>query len=127
MPQDKAQFAAEGNVKQQALKVLASLERDIEKRKTELLALETEANQIRVILGRPSRSDGGGRRMGEPRLDWSAALEQLPEVFSSKQVAALTGKPMEQVYAGVSRWSKDKKIKRAADGYHKLPAKRKRK
>ena len=47
-------------------------------------------------------------------------MTKLPPTFTAKHVAQKTGKPMEQVYAGVSRWVKDKKVRRGKDGYQKV-------
>jgi hypothetical protein len=47
-------------------------------------------------------------------------LAELTPTFTTKDVAQKTGKPMEQVYAGVSRWVKDKKVKKTKDGYQRL-------
>jgi len=56
-----------------------------------------------------------------PRLDWDAVLARLPATFDAKEVKQRTGKPMEQVYAGVSRWVKDNKVrKHPQGGYQKV-------
>lgn len=55
------------------------------------------------------------------RLDWNAVLASLPASFNAKEVQRQTGKPIEQVYAGLSRWVKDKKAKRNSTGsYQKV-------
>jgi hypothetical protein len=48
-------------------------------------------------------------------------LAGLPATFRSREVQQKTGKPMEQVYSGLSRWVKDKKVKKSPDGtYQKI-------
>jgi hypothetical protein len=48
-------------------------------------------------------------------------LAKLPASFNAKDVQRQTGKPIEQVYAGLSRWVKDKKAKRNSSGsYQKV-------
>jgi hypothetical protein len=56
------------------------------------------------------------------RLDWQVVLSELPETFVPKDVAQKTGKPMEQVYAGLSRWAKEKKVRKGKNGYQKMTA-----
>jgi hypothetical protein len=116
MPQGKTEQPNIGGLKQRAATVLSSLEKDIADLEKELAARIAEANTIRAILGRPPMGKVG---MKGPRLDWAAVLASLPQVFSAKDLAQASGKPMEQVYAGISRWVKDRKIHKEADGYHK--------
>jgi len=54
------------------------------------------------------------------RLDWAAILKGLPPRFTTKDLAQKSGKPLAQVYACVSRWTKEKKVRRGKDGYEKV-------
>lgn len=118
MPRRKTEQSNIGTLKQYAATVLSALEKDIAALEKELAARMAEANTIRAILDRPFTGNGG---LKSPRLDWAAVLASLPQVFSAKDLARVSGKPMEQVYAGISRWVKDRKIQKEADGYHKKP------
>ena len=113
-------------LKQQTTKALSSLQQEIVRRERELAMLKAEAARWMRALGTSGRRAGGaigslqGRKGKRPRLDWNAVLAELTPTFTAKDVAQKTGKPMEQVYAGVSRWVKDKKIKKTKDGYQRL-------
>ena len=115
-------------LKQQGVKILASLQREIDAKEKDLAGLKAEADRWRGALGASARADRGGtpakkvRRVKGKRVDWNATFSSLPAVFSAKMVAEMTGKPMEQVYAAVSRWGKEKKVKRGKDGYQKASA-----
>ena len=115
-------------LKQQGVKILASLQREIDAKEKDLSGLKAEADRWRSVLGASGRADGSGapakkvRRAKGKRVDWNATYLSLPAVFSAKMVAEMTGKPMEQVYAAVSRWGKEKKVKRGKDGYQKASA-----
>src|SRR4029453_17796424 len=101
-------------LKKQAVRVLTSLRREIGQREKELTLLKQEAQRWQdAVSGRSSVINGSGVRRGEKtrsRLDWQVVLNELPETFVPKDVAQKTGKPMEQVYAGLARWAKDKKV-----------------
>jgi hypothetical protein len=49
-------------------------------------------------------------------------LAELPAAFAPRDVGQRTGKPMAQVYAGLSRWAKEKKVRRVRGGYRKVEA-----
>ena len=116
------------NLKRQGVKVLTALQQEIAKREKELAELKTTATRWGEMVGRQTRMTGAapaparGRRRRR-RLDWGAVLASLPTAFNVKEVQRQTGKPIEQVYAGLSRWVKDKKVKRTANGsYQKASA-----
>jgi hypothetical protein len=110
------------DLRRRATKALASLRREITRRENELTVLREEANRWQNAIGRRASAVGGrgGARTAGARLDWKAVLAALPSSFTAKDVAQKSGKPMEQVYAGVSRWTKDKKVKKGKDGYQKM-------
>lgn len=117
------------NLKRQGAKVLTALQQEITKREKTLTELKATAARWKEAVGgqtrmmgaaAPSQTRGGRKRR---RIDWSIALAGLPLSFNAKDVQRETGKPMEQVYAGVSRWAKDKKIKKNPNGtYQKTSA-----
>jgi hypothetical protein len=117
------------NLKRQGAKVLTALQQEITKREKTLTELKATAARWKEAVGgqtrmmgaaAPSQPRGGRKRR---RIDWSVALAGLPVSFNAKDVQRQTGKPMEQVYAGVSRWAKDKKIKKNPNGtYQKTSA-----
>jgi hypothetical protein len=115
------------NLKQQSGKALASLRREIGRREQELALLKATETQWQQVLGLKAKTPAVGslrtRRLGQKRLNWESILAALPMTFDNKQVLQATGKPIEQVYAGLSRWVKDKKIRKGPDGmYQKLSA-----
>ena len=115
-------------LKQQGVKIFASLQREIDAKEKDLAGLKAEADRWRSALGASGGAGGSGapakrgRRAKGKRVDWNATYLALPAIFSAKMVAETTGKPMEQVYAAVSRWGKEKKVKRGKDGYQKISA-----
>jgi len=124
MPRSAVSRAALSTLKKQATRVLASLRREIGQREKELTFLKQEAQRWQnAVSGRSSLGNGSAVRRGEKgrtRLDWKAILSELPETFVPKDVAQKTGKPMEQVYAGLARWTKDKKVRKGKSGYQKI-------
>jgi len=115
------------NLKRQGGKVLTALQKEIVAREKELSELKATATRWRAIVGGQARMLGAaapaparGKRRRR-RLDWNAVLAKLPASFNAKDVQRQTGKPIEQVYAGLSRWVKDKKAKRNSSGsYQKV-------
>lgn len=110
--------------KRQAAKAVVSLQQEITRRAKELATLKEEAARWTNILDGHSHTasvTASRRRPGKKgsRLDWNAILADLPPTFTARDVAQKTGKPMEQVYAGVSRWAKNRKIKKGRNGYRK--------
>lgn len=126
MPRSAVSRTALTTLKKQATRVLASLRREIGQREKDLALLKQEAQRWQnAVSGRPAARNGAVLGRGErvrSRLDWKAVLSELPDTFTPKDVAQKTGKPMEQVYAGLSRWAKDKKVRKGKSGYQKMPA-----
>ncbi len=128
MPRKTTPQSFLGTLKRQAAKAFDSLQQEITRRSKELTAMKEEATRWAGMIGGQSRtastmtSRRRARKTRRRRLDWNTVLAELPTTFTAKEVAQKTGKPMEQVYAGVSRWAKDKKIKKGANGYHKTPS-----
>lgn len=119
MARTKTSLTALGVLKKQASKVLTSLRREIAQKEKELSALRQDVQRLQgMVNGRAAAASGASR----VRLDWNLVLKELPDTFSSKDVAAKSGKPMEQVYAGLNRWIKDRKVKKGKDGYQKTGA-----
>ena len=109
----------------QAAKAIAALEKEIVTQEQELAALKQEAVRWqRVLGGRVPRTQGAGapgraRREGS-RVDWSTVLAELPQTFTAKDVAQKTSKPIRQIYVYLSRWGKDKKVRKGKNGYQKV-------
>jgi hypothetical protein len=127
MPRNAAPYSSLlTTLKQQAKKALASLQKEIARREKELTALQGEVSRWESVLsgqsrlGRTTAGARGRHKPGSTRLDWNAVLTKLPSSFSVKQVAEETGKPIQQAYAGVSRWVTDKKVKKGKNGYQKV-------
>jgi hypothetical protein len=127
MPQNIAPGSLLTALKQQTAKALAPLLKEIARREQELAVLKGEAARWKsVVRGQAKTTNAAVAARRAPgakkrRLDWSAILADLPTKFTAKDVAEKTGKPMEQVYAGVARWVKDKKAKKGKGGYQKAP------
>ena len=114
-------------IKQQTAKALASLQQEITRREKDLAELKAAEARWKGVVGEQPRAANmaaspsvrGTRK--RPRLDWDAVLTRLPATFNAKDVKQRTGKPMEQVYAGVSRWVKDNKVRKNPEGgYQKM-------
>jgi len=127
MPQKSTLQSLLTNLTRQGEKTLAALQQEIAKREKELEALRTTESRWREAVG----GRGGAvrptplARMQTPRrkrrLDWNMVLAGLPATFRPKEVQQKTGKPIEQVYAGLARWVKDKKVKKNPEGaYQKI-------
>jgi len=122
MPQKNTLQSLLTNLSRQGAKALTAMQGEIAKREKELEALKATEARWREIVGGKVRAMSAaplarmrtGRR--KRRLDWNMILAGLPATFRSKEVQQKSGKPMEQVYAGLSRWVKDKKIKKSSDG-----------
>src|SRR2546422_5756814 len=115
------------SIKQQTSKALASLQGEITKREQELAVLKAAEARWKDVIGEQPRaatlaaSSQAPMTRKRPRLDWDAVLARLPATFDAKEVKQRTGKPMEQVYAGVSRWVKDNKVRKNPEGgYQKM-------
>lgn len=117
------------NLKRQGAKALAALRQEIAKREEELDMLKIAEARWKDVVGEqtPVRNSAASPQMRagrkRRRLDWNVVLAGLSSSFKARDVQQKTGKPMEQVYAGLSRWGKDKKIKKNLDGtYQKIAA-----
>jgi len=119
MARTKTSQTALGVLKRQASKVMTSLRREIAQKEKELSALRQDVQRLQGMVNGRSVATSGAPRM---RLDWNLVLKELPDTFSSKDVSAKSGKPMEQVYAGLNRWIKDRKVKKGKEGYQKTGA-----
>jgi len=114
-------------LKRQGVKVLTALQQEIATREKELTELKATVTRWGEIVGGQTRMLGTAAptraraKRKRRRLDWNAVLAGLPTAFNAKEVQRQTGKPIEQVYAGLSRWVKDKKAKRNSSGsYQKV-------
>jgi hypothetical protein len=108
-------------LKKQAGKILTSLRREIGQKEKELSALKQDVQRLQLVVNGRAAAVGGGSS-SRVRLDWNMILKELPDTFSSKEVSLKSGKPMEQVYAGLNRWIKDRKVRKGKEGYQKVAA-----
>jgi hypothetical protein len=129
-----------GGVRRQASKVLALLGQEIQKREAELQHLMRQAESWRAAIGggptlratrggrvgAPARAAAGGGRRGGARVNWSEVLASTPQTFGVSDVLKHPGaraKGRAQIYAALSRWLADKKVRRIAMGrYEKTGA-----
>jgi hypothetical protein len=120
MARTKTSRDAFNTLKKQAGKILTSLRREIGQKEKELSALKQDVQRLQLVVnGRAAAVGGSSSRV---RLDWNLILKELPDTFSSKEVSHKSGKPMEQVYAGLNRWIKDRKVRKGKEGYQKVAA-----
>ena len=126
MPQRTTRHLLLTRLQREARRALAALRKEIARRERALAALTAEATRWQSVLQGPAR--GGGLVVTlpqrspsqRPRLDWSALLQELPTRFTIQAVAQQAGKPLGQVYVYMSRWRKDKKVRKVAGGYQKV-------
>ena len=126
MPQRAARLSLLTTLQHQATTVLAAVTTEIRQREHELAALKAEAACWQSVLRVPVRGDGSPapvprrRSAKRRRLDWTAILKELPTRFTTTDIAQKTGRPMAHAYTYVSRWMKEKKVRRGKDGYEKV-------
>jgi hypothetical protein len=126
MPQRASRPPLVATLTQQATKALAALRQEITQREQDLAALKAEATRWQRVMGEPARrarpavAPSQAPPPKRPRLDWSAILQELPTRFTTQDVAQKTGRPIGHVYVYVSRWMKDKKLRRVKEGYQKV-------
>jgi hypothetical protein len=121
MARTKTSRDAFNTLKKQAGKILTSLRREIGQKEKELSALKQDVQRLQLVVnGRAAAAVSGSP--SRVRLDWNTILKELPDTFSSKEVSLKSGKPMEQVYAGLNRWIKDRKVRKGKEGYQKVTA-----
>ncbi len=112
------------DLKRQGVKVLAALQQEIAKQEKDLTELKATAARWKEVVGGQTKMVGTAAplptrtKRKKRRIDWNAVLAGLSASFTTKEVQQQTGKPMEQVYAGLSRWVKDKKIKKNSSGVY---------
>jgi hypothetical protein len=119
MPQPVALRSLLTPLHRQVANTLAALEHEIARRETELADLKAALARWRQAA---NRRVGLARRRAprRPRVDWTTLLQGLPARFTTKEVAAKTGKPLPQGYAGIWRWVKEKKVAKDKTGSRKL-------
>ena len=126
MPQRASRLPLVATLTQQATKALTALRQEITQRERELAALKAQAARWQRVLREPARGVRPAVTLPRvppptrPRLDWSAILQELPTRFTTQDVAQKTGKPRGHVYVYVSRWMKDKKVRKVKEGYQKV-------
>lgn len=129
MPRKSRPRSLLASLKQQGAKTLAALRQEITRREQELVVLKTEEERWKEVVGAPLRVVMTTASTRKPatkkraRLDWDTVLSQLPATFTAQEVEQKTRKPMGQVYAGLSRWVEDRKVKKNPNGkYQKISA-----
>ena len=126
MPQRASRPLLVATLTQQATKALTALCQEITQRERELAALKAQAARWQSVMrgptrrARPAVAPSQAPPPKRPRLDWSAILQELPTRFTTQDVAQKAGKPIGHVYVYVSRWMKDKKVRRVKEGYQKV-------
>ncbi len=126
MPQRASRPPLVATLTQQATKALTALRQEITQREQALAALKAQAARWQRVLREPARGVRPAVTLPRvpppkrPRLDWSAILQELPTRFTTQDVAQKAGKPLGHVYVYVSRWMKDKKVRKVKEGYQKV-------
>ena len=85
--------------------------------------LRSEAEAVGLFPDDPDDSispdvEMSGKRVR--RVDWKKLYADLPIHFSATMLVERSGKPIEQVYATVSRWKGEGLISKTNDGYRKI-------
>lgn len=127
MPQKSSLSSLLTDLRRQGVKALAALNKEITKKEKELEGLKETAAKWGEVIGKKIMAGAASLRTRPvgtaQRIDWNEVLAGLPMTFKNKDVQQKSGKPIEQVYSGLSRWVKDKKIKKNQDGtYQKISA-----
>ena len=126
MPQRASRLPLFAGLQREATKALAALRQEIAQRERELATLKAEAARWQSVMQEPasrvSPAITPSRLLPSkrPRLDWGRVLQELPTRFSTQDVAQKSGKPLGHIYVHVSRWRKDKKVRRVKEGYQKV-------
>jgi len=126
MPQRATRLPLLTSFQRQATAVLAAVTKEIHQREHELAGLKAEAARWQRLLREPLRESEPAvpatrrRSAKQPRLDWTAIFKELPARFTVKDIAQKTSKPIAHSYTYVSRWMKEKKVRRGKDGYEKV-------
>jgi hypothetical protein len=111
-------------LKREAAKATTALQKEIMRRESELSSLRSELGRWQAISS-DGKSHGAKpkARKVEKRLDWNRILTALPGKFTTKDVQRKSGKPLAQVYSGLGRWTKEKKVRRVEGGYERVAEK----
>ena len=126
MPQPVTRLPLLTTLRRQATTALATVTTEIQQREHELATRKAEAVRWQSLLRElaagkgptapPPRKRSATRR----RLDWRTIFKQLPPRFTTTEIAQKSGKPVAQVYTSVSRWMKEKRVRRGQDGNEKV-------
>jgi hypothetical protein len=84
----------------QVAHAVGALRQEVVRREQELARLKMEVTRWQEVAnhqGAPAQPRTATRR----RFDWGALLRELPSRFTTKDIAAKTGKPLPHVYAGI--------------------------
>jgi hypothetical protein len=119
MPRTAALRSLLAPLHHQVANAVAALRQDIAQREKELGDLKAEMARWQEVANHQNGVTKI-RAAKSARIDWTALLQGLPARFTTQDVAAKTGKPLPHVYAGIWRWTKDKKITKDKTGYRKL-------
>jgi hypothetical protein len=126
MPQGLTRLPLLTRLQRQTTVALVAVTNEIQQREQELATLKAEAARWQSLLRTPAGGNGPSaparrrRSTKRRRLDWTAILKELPSRFTTKDLAQKTGRPTAHAYTYVSRWMKDKKVRRVKDGYQKV-------
>lgn len=85
-----------------------------------LSLLRSEAEAVGLFPDDSTFPDVGTSEKQRRRVDWKKLYEDLPIHFSATILVERSGKPIEQVYAAVSRWKGEGLISKTDDGYRKI-------
>jgi len=115
------------NLKASFRREINRLGRDVVRRTSELASLKGELKmyeRVHALLGaEAARGRRAARRLRRgARIDWSSVIERLPNPFTVADVAKRKeAKAKSPVYLRqiVSRWAKQKKVKRVARGKYR--------
>src|SRR5215471_13638184 len=122
MPQRARRVPLLSTLQRQASTALAAVTKELRRREQELATLKAAAARWQSLLREPAGAKGPAaptprkQARRRRRLDWSAILQGLPPRFTTTDLVRKTGKSPAQVYVYVSRWMKDKQVRKVKDG-----------
>ncbi len=121
MPRRENSASAYEHVRQQAIRALNRLRKDIHAVESQLTTLRKQEEQLLAMTGEVGASASDGASAPGGRTNWRAILEKLPKRFKASDVRGLRGlahKRSGEIFAAVTRWIDSGVVKRKERGVY---------